>query len=224
MKDPFVRKQMLPYFRKMWGVWGCSAEDFFKKAATAPRVATTIHPMIIQHPTPTLSSFYYREKTPPFCEFDIKSELKNIHRNPRARASLDLHRHAIHFLTSVFFRAKTVRIRVGMHVCIKMRYFCKKVPSALSVLPKRPVNNNWSERDTDASAALKGKSDIRGFRGRRTPINSRIFRPKFLRGDPKVSFSAEMCRQTSFWVHRVQKEKIVPYRNPDSEPRQDGGC
>lgn len=79
------------------------------------------------------------------------------------------------------------------------------VSSALPVLQKRPVNNNSSERNTDASAALKGKSDIRGFCGRRTPIKSRVFRQKFLRADIKVSFSAKRGRQSSIRMLRVQK-------------------
>lgn len=197
-------EQMLPYFWKTWGVWSGSAEDFLKKAATAPRVATTIHPMIIQHPTPTLSSLYYREKTPPFREFNVKSQLKYPQESSRTSV-VNFATECDPFSDVNFFRAKTTWLRVKMHGCIKMRYFCKIVSSALSVLQKRPINNNRSQRNTDASAALKGKSDIRGFCGRRTPIKSRIFRQKFLRGDIKVSFSAERCRQTSVWMLRVQK-------------------
>ncbi|XDV22166.1 hypothetical protein PO909_027122 [Leuciscus waleckii] len=141
--------------------------------------------MIIQHPTPTLSSLYCREKTPPFRQFNVKSQIKYPRESSRTSV-VSFATECDPFSDINFFRAKTFWLRVKMHGCMKMRYLCKIVPSALSALQKRPVNNPRSERNTDASVALKGKSDMRGFRGRRTPIKSRIFRQKFLRGDIKI--------------------------------------
>lgn len=102
-------------------------------------------------------------------------------------------------------------------------YFRKTVSKRLSLLRLSPVNNTAPNGDRSSSAALKGKSDIRGILADDDRSNSRFFVKNSSEKVKILRFQGKFAVKPRFGCS-ISKYKFVIHRNPNSEPRQDGGC
>lgn len=110
-----------------------------------------------------------------------------------------------------------------MYNCKKIYIFCKIVSNKLFLLRLSPVNNILLRTAIGTRAPHLRGNQIRGFLADDDRSNSRFFVKNTSEKVKIVRFQGKFSVKPRFGCS-ISKYKIVIYRNPNSEPRQDGGC